>query len=61
LIADRFARPGGHHRQNVLAGENGLHDLFLAGPEFMEPEDPFHELAGLEHLLVYVPMSYCQD
>jgi hypothetical protein len=61
LIADRFARPGGHHRQNVFAGENGLHDLFLARPELMEPEDPFHELAGLQELGVYVRMNGLQE
>jgi hypothetical protein len=61
LVADRFARPGGHHRQNVLAGEDRLHDLLLAGPELMKPEDPSHQLTGLQKLTVYIRLNGFQD
>ena len=39
LIADGFARAGGHDRQHVLPGEQGVHHLLLAGAEGVVAEN----------------------
>jgi hypothetical protein len=54
LVTDGLSRPGGHDRQDILAGKNRLDNFLLPGPELMKPKDPFHELAGLEELVIYV-------
>jgi hypothetical protein len=38
LVAERFARPGGHHHQEVTPGERGADRLRLPGPERGEAE-----------------------
>jgi hypothetical protein len=43
LIAQRFARSGGHDRDGVAPGDDRLDDLALSGTELGEPERPVHE------------------
>ena len=45
LVAERFARAGGHDREHVAAGQRGLARLALARPEVGEPE-PAAQLVG---------------
>ena len=38
LVGERLARAGGHQRERVAALDGRAHDLLLAGPELVEPE-----------------------
>ena len=39
LVADRLARPGGHHGKNVPPGQQGIDHFFLPGAEAAVTED----------------------
>jgi hypothetical protein len=54
LITEGFSSARGHHDQRILSGQNGIKDCFLAGPKFLEPEGPLHEMAGLKEELAFI-------
>jgi hypothetical protein len=49
LVAQGLARPGGHDRQHVLAGQHRAHDLLLPLAEGGEAEDLVENLNRIDH------------
>ncbi len=47
LIAQRLAAAGGHHREHVAAGQDGIDDLTLAGPELGKAEHSAQQVPGV--------------
>ena len=52
LVADRLAAAGRHDREDVLAGEDPVDDLALAGPEIVVAEHRFQRRAGVRRASV---------
>ena len=60
LIADGFARAGGHDRQHILPGQQAADDLLLPGAEAVVAENFFQDTVRVFHgLLRYI--SRCAD
>ena len=49
LIADGFARAGGHDRQHILSGQQAADDLLLPGAEAVVAENFFQDTVRVFH------------
>ena len=49
LIADGFARTGGHHRQYILPGKQAADDLLLPGAEAVVAKNFFQDAVRVFH------------
>ena len=49
LIADGFARAGGHHGQHILPGQQAVDDLFLPGAEAVVAKNFFQDAVRVFH------------
>ena len=49
LIADGFARTGGHHRQHILPGKQAADDLLLPGAEAVVAKNFFQDAVRVFH------------